>query len=152
VTNLVYATGVQLTSDRNAKENFHPVDPERVLTKVAALSITQWTFKQDSATPHIGPMAQDFHAAFQVGADDKHIAVVDEGGVALAAIQGLNRKVEVRSHRAEDRMRRLETKLERKEAEIDELKCKLDRLERLLETGLKAHLTRSDDDKMEAGL
>ena len=43
---------------------------------------------------HIGPMAQDFHAAFGVGADDKHIATVDADGVALAAIQGLNQKVE----------------------------------------------------------
>jgi hypothetical protein len=34
-------------------------------------------------------MAQDFHAAFQVGDDDKHIATVDADGVALAAIQGL---------------------------------------------------------------
>jgi len=34
-------------------------------------------------------MAQDFHAAFHVGADDKSISTVDERGVALAAIQGL---------------------------------------------------------------
>ena len=40
-------------------------------------------------------MAQDFHAAFGLnGGDDKHISVVDEGGVALAAIQGLNKKLE----------------------------------------------------------
>ena len=43
---------------------------------------------------HIGPMAQDFQAAFQLSADDKHISVVDEGGVALAAIQGLNQKLQ----------------------------------------------------------
>jgi hypothetical protein len=35
-------------------------------------------------------MAQDFHAAFGVGTDDKHIATVDADGVALAAIQGLH--------------------------------------------------------------
>jgi cell division protein FtsB len=40
-------------------------------------------------------MAQDFHAAFQVnGADDTHINIGDEAGVALAAIQGLNQKLE----------------------------------------------------------
>jgi hypothetical protein len=40
-------------------------------------------------------MAQDFHAAFGLnGADDKHISVVDEGVVALAAIQGLNQKLD----------------------------------------------------------
>jgi hypothetical protein len=40
-------------------------------------------------------MAQDFHAAFGLnGSDDTHISLVDAQGVALAAIQGLNRKLE----------------------------------------------------------
>ena len=39
-------------------------------------------------------MAQDFKAAFKVGTDDKHIAPIDEGGVALAAIQALNQRLE----------------------------------------------------------
>ncbi len=34
-------------------------------------------------------MAQDFHAAFGVGEDERHISTVDADGVALAAIQGL---------------------------------------------------------------
>jgi hypothetical protein len=92
----VYANGVALTSDRNAKEHFQPVDNQAVLAKVAALPLTEWNYKTDKAgVQHIGPMAQDFHAAFQLdGADDKHISVVDEGGVALAAIQGLNQKLQ----------------------------------------------------------
>ncbi|PYX88185.1 MAG: hypothetical protein DMG67_17760, partial [Acidobacteria bacterium] len=48
----------------------------------------------DAAIRHIGPMAQDFYAAFHVGEDDRHITQVDEGGVAFAAIQGLNQKLE----------------------------------------------------------
>ena len=36
---------------------------------------------------HIGPMAQDFHAVFGVGADEKAIATLDESGVVLAAIR-----------------------------------------------------------------
>ena len=48
----------------------------------------------DPSTRHIGPMAQDFYGAFNVGMDDKHIATTDEDGVALAAIQGLNRKMD----------------------------------------------------------
>ena len=35
---------------------------------------------------HIGPMAQDFHAAFNVGDNDVTISAVDPAGVALAAI------------------------------------------------------------------
>jgi trimeric autotransporter adhesin len=91
----VNATAFNTTSDRNAKANFAPVNPEAILARVAALPISEWNFKTDPADQkHLGPMAQDFHAAFGLnGADDKHISTVDEGGVALAAIQGLNRKV-----------------------------------------------------------
>jgi hypothetical protein len=82
------------TSDRNAKENFKTVDPREVLEKVAAMPVSRWNYKQDTSSQHIGPMAQDFYAAFNVGPDDKHITTVDEGGVAFAAIQGLNQKLE----------------------------------------------------------
>jgi hypothetical protein len=82
------------TSDRNAKEDFAPIDPQQVLDKVAALPITKWIYKTDAGTRHIGPMAQDFYAAFAVGPDDKHITTVDEGGVALAAIQGLKHELD----------------------------------------------------------
>jgi hypothetical protein len=92
----VTANGVLLTSDRNAKENFKTVDDQAVLARVAALPLTEWNYKSDKAgVQHIGPMAQDFQAAFQLdGADDKHISVVDESGVALAAIQGLDQILE----------------------------------------------------------
>jgi hypothetical protein len=75
-----------------------------VLAKVAALPITQWSFKEFPGARHLGPMAQDCHAAFGVGLDDKHIATVDADGVALAAIQGLNEKVEDRGQRTEVRV------------------------------------------------
>jgi hypothetical protein len=81
-------------SDRNTKENIVAVDPRAVLEKVAALPIARWNYKHDQETPHLGPMAQDFYSAFTLGADDKHISMVDADGVALAAIQGLNQKVE----------------------------------------------------------
>jgi len=92
----ITCTSLSQTSDRNVKENFTTIDPQEVLSRVAALPITEWSFKMDAAARHIGPTAQDFHAAFEVGADDKHIATVDEEGVALAAIQGLNQKVEAK--------------------------------------------------------
>jgi len=106
------------TSDRDAKENFASVVPADVLGKVIALPITRWNYKHDPATPHLGPVAQDFHAAFGVGPDDKHIATVDESGVALVAIQGLNQKVDS------------ETATLR--AENAELTARLEKLERLM--------------------
>ena len=92
----VIAHGVTLSSDRNVKENFAPLDTKAILEKVAGLPLTEWNYKTDNKdVQHIGPMAQDFHAVFDLnGTDDKHISVVDEGGVALAAIQGLNQKLE----------------------------------------------------------
>lgn len=62
--------------------------------KVAQLPIQTWAYKSDPHTKHLGPVAQDFHAAFGLGTDDKHIATVDADGVAVAAIQGLNQKLE----------------------------------------------------------
>ena len=82
-------------SDRNSKQDFSLVNPRNVLAKVTAMPITEWQYKIEPGLEHIGPMAQDFHAAFGLnGSDDKHISTVDEGGVALAAIQGLNQKLE----------------------------------------------------------
>ena len=70
VVGTVTATAFNPPSDRNLKENFAPVNPREVLEKVAALPISRWNFKGDAATPHVGPMAQDFHAAFGLGTDD----------------------------------------------------------------------------------
>jgi hypothetical protein len=104
-------------SDRNSKEDFAAVNPREVLAKVSALPITEWKYKAEAdGSKHLGPMAQDFHAAFGLnGPDDKHIATVDESGVALAAIQGLNQKVE------------------EKDAEIQELKQSVAELKAMVE-------------------
>jgi hypothetical protein len=72
-----------------------------------------WSYKaQDPTIRHIGPTAQEFKAAFQVGEDDRHISTVDADGVALAAIQGLYKV------------------LKEKDAEIAELKKSVRSLER----------------------
>jgi len=77
-------------SDRNAKANFAAVDNRQVLEQVAALPIQTWNFRAEPETMrHMGPMAQDFYAAFGLGHSDKSIGTVDADGVALAAIQGL---------------------------------------------------------------
>jgi hypothetical protein len=120
VAGIVTATSFSTGSDRNIKSGFEPIDSRAILAKVAALPITRWHYTNDVATPHIGPMAQDFSAAFRVGGDDKHIATVDADGVALAAIQGLNQK------------------LEEKDSEIRDLRARLEKLEKLLGRELHA--------------
>ena len=89
----MWANHYYQNSDHNLKEKFTPIDNQDILERVARLPISRWNFKTDANIDHIGPMAQDFYAAFNVGPDDKHIATVDEGGVALAAIKGLHEVV-----------------------------------------------------------
>ncbi len=114
-TNISATTGMRLfsgsgswtsVSDRALKSNVAAVDPRAVLEAVAALPVSTWSYNaQDPGIRHIGPMAQDFYAAFNVGETDTGISTVDAQGVALAAIQGLK-------------------------AENAELRARLDRLER----------------------
>jgi len=84
---------LELTSDRNRKQDFQAISPREILAKVSALPVTTWRYT-NSPVPHIGPMAQDFKAAFDLGEDDKHISAGDGIGVALAAIQGLHELVQ----------------------------------------------------------
>ena len=76
------------------KRDFVPVDQKEVLDALSKLPISTWTYKTEQpAARHIGPMAQDFMAAFHVGSNDKTIFQIDVDGVAFAAIQALNAEV-----------------------------------------------------------
>ncbi len=86
-------------SDRNVKEAFESVYPRAVLAAVMTLPIERWSYKGEAAR-HLGPMAQDFAAAFGLGADDRHIFPLDAGGVALAALQGLHGLVQAQGSRS----------------------------------------------------
>ena len=122
----ITCVAINITSDRNAKEEFKAVSAREVLNKVTALPITEWQYKagaaRDDAARHIGPMAQDFSAAFALGPDDKHISIVDEGGVALAAIQGLNEKLNEKDAR-----------IQAQAVEIDELNQSVSQLKKMVE-------------------
>ncbi|SMB86060.1 tail fiber domain-containing protein [Deinococcus hopiensis] len=84
-------------SDKNAKTDFKPVDVRAVLESVVKMPVTTWRYKEESGAPrHMGVMAQDFRAAFGLNTTDKTINTVDADGVALAAVQGLNAKLEAR--------------------------------------------------------
>jgi len=105
-------------SDRNLKTGFEPVNSQEVLEQVTRLPVMKWAYTNEASVKHLGPMAQDFYAAFKIGADDEHIATVDEGGVALAALQGLNQK--------------LDTQLKIKDAEIERLDRSVAQLQELV--------------------
>lgn len=90
--------GWTCTSDRNVKRNLQPVDSRRILQKVVRMPIFEWQPKEgaNADVHHLGPMAQDFRAAFELGDSDKGIGLLDAAGVALGAIQGLDQRVEAR--------------------------------------------------------
>ena len=102
-------------SDRNVKENYLPTDGKKILISLASIPITTWNYKsQDPSIRHIGPVAQDFSAAFGLGESDKHINTIDVDGVALAAIQGLYKLVQEKEGRIstlEERNLKLQARL-----------------------------------------
>ena len=82
-------------SDRRLKENFRTINNEDLLQKVASLLITNWNYKSQPASQrHIGPMAQDFYAAFKLDGEgaDTTINTMDISGVNMAAIQALEKR------------------------------------------------------------
>ncbi len=98
--NLNIAGALATGSDRDRKEVIEDVVPGETLAKVRDLPITRWRFIDDaSEADHIGPMAQDFYAAFEVGANERTIAPLDTAGVAFSAIQGLNEQLEAKRSR-----------------------------------------------------
>ncbi|MFO7651573.1 MAG: tail fiber domain-containing protein [bacterium] len=98
-SNSSQTTGVTLASNSNAwastcdstnKEDFREVDRRELLEKLAALRVRNYKMKdQDDGTRHIGPVAQDFSAAFGVGEDNTSINMADADGVLFAAVQAL---------------------------------------------------------------
>jgi hypothetical protein len=80
-------------SDANSKENFRDLEGGDLLAKLAALSIREWNYKsQPAAVRHVGPTAQDFHAAFGLGEDPLRISTIDADGIALAGVSALARE------------------------------------------------------------
>jgi hypothetical protein len=120
-TNATKTTGVQVAaggsswaviSDRNRKQDFLHVDGEDVLRRLRSVSVSTWRYRdeQDRSTFHIGPMAQDWHAAFGFTADDRTINMSDFDGVNLAAIEALEART---------------AQLQQKAAEVDRLRAEL---------------------------
>jgi hypothetical protein len=98
------------SSGEESKRNQATVNSHEVLRKLAEIPITTWSYKwDDPSVRHIGPMAQDFAAAFGVGASDKVIDLADAAGVCLAAIKALVAVAEEQQQRIDDLKRLLES-------------------------------------------
>ncbi len=109
-------------SDRNVKTGIVPINDDGILAKVAMLPISEWSYTTERGVRHVGPMAQDFYASFDVGEDNRHITSIDEDGVALAAIKALDSKLAqkdgaIHSLQLEDA--RLQRRMAKLEARLD---------------------------------
>jgi len=98
------------------------VDSAQVLERLLGMPVSTWNYKaQDDGVRHMGPMAQDFHAAFGLGGSDVLIDTVDTDGVALAAIKGLAARLHDRDAEIvelQERLRALRADLEGLRAEV----------------------------------
>ena len=109
-----------LTSDRNQKEEIIDIEQDELLQSLKDLPIYEWQYRGKERR-HIGPMAQDFHAAFGLGDDDKTIATIDADGIALAAIQAQQELIEEQSLRIDQQTAIIESLLQR----LDQIEQKL---------------------------
>jgi hypothetical protein len=129
-------TGVRLVSgsgswetlsDRYTKAAVIPVDSQKILDGLMEVPVSSWRYiGQDETVRHIGPMAQDFYAAFGMGTDEHFIGSVDADGVSMAAIQGLYRLVQEK----DARISVLESQHADMQQRIDALESRLTRLEK----------------------
>lgn len=112
-------------STRTVKHGFTAVDPIEVLGKVLSLPITTWRYNNQPEVVHMGPVAEDFYSAFGLGESERALAGVDRDGVALAAIQGLHRKLSAEEQQQAEELAALKS-------ENADLRARLERLERAL--------------------
>jgi hypothetical protein len=147
-SNPTSTTGVRLAaggsqwltiSDVRTKHHFRELDGDDVLARIGRMPVTEWSYlAQDDAIRHIGPTAQDFHAAFGLGEDPLRIGTLDADGVALAGVKAL----EARTRSLPERAATLETENANLRAKVEGLRARVaalmddnaagrDRLERL---------------------
>jgi trimeric autotransporter adhesin len=139
-TNTALTVGVTLASgggswssisDRNRKEAFAEVDGEGLLARIRRVPVTSWRYiaEEDRAVRHIGPMAQDWAAAFpELGGDGTTINSGDLDGVSLAAVQALDGRTRGVPE-MEERIRALEAENAGMRADAAEQRTRLERLE-----------------------
>jgi len=117
-------------SSRAEKQGIEPVNGDRVLEKLARLEVSRWSY-EDQQARHLGPMAEDFHAAFGLGEDARHIAPKDMAGVAMASAQALQKKME---HK-EARIQQLEEENADLRQRVEELADMVGRLATAMKAG-----------------
>ncbi|HEU4560121.1 MAG TPA: tail fiber domain-containing protein [Longimicrobium sp.] len=144
-TNSTKTTGVTMNaggsawnvlSDRNRKENFLSIDGEDLLARLRNVPVTTWNYiAEGRQVRHIGPMAQDWHAAFGFNADPLTINQGDFDGVNLAAVKALDARTQVQAQTIEAQGRTIAAQQQTIDAqgrELAEVRARLERIEAAL--------------------
>lgn len=128
------------TSSRDLKTDFVPVDDDALLREIAAVPVTTWRYKTEAQpVRHLGPMAQDFRAAFGLGTNETSIGLLDISGVTFAGVQALEKRTaELRAALIEVQALRAEvTKLRDRAAAADATQAELGRRLMALEAAIR---------------
>lgn len=88
-SSLAVAGSLAQQIDPAALQAVQAVDPAQLLASLTKLPLNSWAYNADPSLRHLGPTAQDFNAAFGLGAKDGYVSPVDLSGVALAAGKAL---------------------------------------------------------------
>ncbi|HEY0151891.1 MAG TPA: tail fiber domain-containing protein [Longimicrobium sp.] len=121
--NLPAGSGVfSCSSSRLLKERFEGVDSNDILSRIRGVPVNRWSYTAEGTqVRHIGPFAEDFHAAFGVGVDNRSIGLLDIAGVNFAGVKALD-----------ERTTRQAAEIEALRARNAELEARLARLEALI--------------------
>jgi len=92
---------LSVTSDIAVKDDITNIATgDDLMERLDAMPVSTWRYKDEPPNiRHLGPMAQHFKKAFNLGNSDKKIDVVDGMGVALTASKHLNGKVKALNER-----------------------------------------------------
>jgi len=137
-TNLTGTTGCNLpagsgvfncTSSRYTKENFLAVKGTDILSKLRLVPVTSWNYIDEGGkVRHIGPMAEDFFAQFNLGVGNTSIGVQDLAGVSIAAVKELDAQLQEKNAEIE----RLQNEIKQMKASQTELEKRLAAIEQSL--------------------
>jgi hypothetical protein len=84
-------------SSKKVKDRNESMENDDVLGKIRGLKVDRWGYKGDGML-HVGPYAEELHAKFGVG-NGEVLGASDPGGIALAGVKQLDKKLEAISQR-----------------------------------------------------
>jgi trimeric autotransporter adhesin len=114
-------------SSRTLKENYVDVDGEEVLARLRGVPVTTWSMiGADPSIRHLGPVAEDFYRAFQLGLGETTIGLGDIDGVNLAAAKAL----EARTAQLQQQLTVRDAEVARLRDELAELRAQVQALAR----------------------